>query len=221
MEPADEINQVLTIAPATWPGPALEVQPGDLTRFVPAGLGMAIPAIMRPWDRVEDVVNRPNYYGFNEPSSHPFFNAPVNDSAGGVIYFNGWVGFEQLEATLALLEVRGDTAEYAAFWGASSTPLNDRYLEQLRLISPYALANLFGVKAQDDTQPLVTQKLTVSQALRRFIELQREKYGSSSLNGVMGGDGDWAKESLAFGFMVENSYHGIYRIWSRAWLVTK
>ena len=36
-----------------------------------------------------------------------------------------------------------------------------------------------------------------------------------------GGDGDWAKESLCFGLMVENGYQGVYRIWSRAWLVTK
>jgi hypothetical protein len=34
-------------------------------------------------------------------------------------------------------------------------------------------------------------------------------------------DGDWAKESLCFGFMMENEYHGICRIWTRAWLVTK
>lgn len=36
-----------------------------------------------------------------------------------------------------------------------------------------------------------------------------------------GGDGEWARESLAFGFLVENQYHSIYRIWTRAWLVTK
>jgi hypothetical protein len=27
--------------------------------------------------------------------------------------------------------------------------------------------------------------------------------------------------AVAFGFMVENEYQGVYRIWSRAWLVTK
>jgi hypothetical protein len=36
---------------------------------------------------------------------------------------------------------------------------------------------------------------------------------------AFGGDGERAKESLAFGFMVENAYYGVYRIWSRAWLV--
>jgi hypothetical protein len=37
----------------------------------------------------------------------------------------------------------------------------------------------------------------------------------------MGGDADWAKESLAYGSMVENAYRGVYRLWSRTWLVTK
>jgi hypothetical protein len=41
------------------------------------------------------------------------------------------------------------------------------------------------------------------------------------LYGAMGGDGDWAKEELCFGFMMENEYHGVCRIWTRAWLVTK
>lgn len=57
-----------------------------------------------------------------------------------------------------------------------------------------------------------------------FVQSQQQVWGiynTSQLSGVMGGDGDWAKEALAFGLMVENAYHGVYRIWSRAWLVTK
>ena len=44
---------------------------------------------------------------------------------------------------------------------------------------------------------------------------------SGKLRGTLGGDGDWAKESLAFGFFVENTYWSVYRLWSRPWLVTK
>jgi hypothetical protein len=44
---------------------------------------------------------------------------------------------------------------------------------------------------------------------------------SAELSGTFGGDGDWAQESLCFGFMIENAYHGVYRMWSRAWLITK
>jgi hypothetical protein len=44
---------------------------------------------------------------------------------------------------------------------------------------------------------------------------------SAKLTGTFGRDGDWAREALCFGFTVENAFHGVYRIWSRAWLVTK
>jgi hypothetical protein len=66
------------------------------------------------------------------------------------------------------------------------------------------------------------QSLNILQAAASFTLKQREKWKDRSrLAGMAGGEGDWAKESLAFGFYVENTYWGIYRIWSRAWLVTK
>ena len=68
------------------------------------------------------------------------------------------------------------------------------------------------------------EPVTIGALVHRFIELQRERWGtgfSSALRGTLGGDGDWAKESLAFGLMVENGYWGVYRLWSRPWLVTK
>ena len=46
-------------------------------------------------------------------------------------------------------------------------------------------------------------------------------FGDSRIDGKMGGDGDYAVEELSFGFMLENEYNQVYRIWSRAWLVTK
>ena len=45
--------------------------------------------------------------------------------------------------------------------------------------------------------------------------------GSPKLAGVLGGDGNFTQEKLSFGLMVENAYYHVYRIWSRAWLVTK
>jgi hypothetical protein len=64
----------------------------------------------------------------------------------------------------------------------------------------------------------------IAAAIEQFIAAERERWGtgmSSALRGTFGGDGDWAKESLCFGLMVENPYYGVYRVWSRAWLVTK
>ena len=36
---------------------------------------------------------------------------------------------------------------------------------------------------------------------------------------ILRGDGNWEKETLAYGFMVENACDGVYRL--RAWLVMK
>jgi hypothetical protein len=61
---------------------------------------------------------------------------------------------------------------------------------------------------------------------QQFLAEQNEKWCpddrfSHALSGTAGGDGDWAKEALVSGFMVQNSYWAVYRLWSRAWLVTK
>lgn len=45
--------------------------------------------------------------------------------------------------------------------------------------------------------------------------------GAPNLSGAMGGDGDYAKEKLCFGLLVENPFGHVYRIWSRAWPLTK
>jgi hypothetical protein len=95
-------------------------------------------------------------------------------------------------------------------------------VEQLRIVSRLTLPGLFGAALNDETMPLVRQALTVGDALWAFIENQERTWGApGALGGAMGGDGDWAKESLGYGFMVENAYFGVYRIWGRAWLVTK
>jgi len=37
--------------------------------------------------------------------------------------------------------------------------------------------------------------------------------------GAAGGDGEYAREALAFGLLTERP--GVYRVWGRAWLVEK
>ena len=65
-------------------------------------------------------------------------------------------------------------------------------------------------------------KATLKDAVTAFIEAERTYwYETASLAGTLGGDGDWAKEYLGFGFMAENVSHRIYRLWSRPYLVTK
>ena len=69
------------------------------------------------------------------------------------------------------------------------------------------------------------QELSIGEAFEEFMKAEKERFGTSfgdpRIEGKMGGDGDFAREELSFGFMLENEYNQVYRIWSRAWLVTK
>lgn len=219
-----ELSEILTLAPAVWPGPPLDVQPGDLTKFAPSGMGLGAPMVLLPWDRLEDLKNRPSWYGYDTPSAHPFRNAPANTPTGGILYFDNRPEREEWEAVLSFLRVHTKEQEYAAFWERSQKPSEERYVEQLRLIPGWGL-EMFGVEAGPQTAHLLAQKVDLGDALWAFLENQEKLYARTSypweLSGILGGDGDWARESLAFGFMVENQDRGVYRIWSRAWLVTK
>lgn len=221
---SQQLADFLTISPAIWPGAEPAVQPGDLSQFAPLGNGLGGPLVMMPWDTLDDVMNRPGYYSYRQPSAHPFRGAPTTDGAGGTIYLGRKPEREDFDVLLRLMDVYTHTNEYAAFVGNSFNPLEERFLVQLRLVNIHALNGHFSVPATIDNQPLAPQKLNLGDALWGFIEQQTEQWGtgySYELEGCMGGDGDWAREKLSFGFMVENSYWGIYRIWSRAWLVTK
>jgi hypothetical protein len=224
-DPAIEgIETFARIAPPIWPGKALEVQPGDLTQFAPMGLGLNAPFVMRPWDKLSDMFSRTDYYGYHPRSNDPFRGAPVTDAAGGTVYFDGSPQTEHIGVLLRLMQVGSSHKSYAVFVGRAENPQDEGYLVQLRIVSSFALAQMFGATTGDETTRFLEQPLTVGELVLKFIEHQQNAWGtgfSSRLAGTMGGDGDWAKESLAFGFLVENSYQAVYRIWSRAWLVTK
>jgi len=118
--------------------------------------------------------------------------------------------------------VRLDTTSYAVFAAESADPPRDRYLAQIRIVE-FGGMNLFGAVPDPGDTPY-QQQLNVGDLILAFLAAQRAEWGtgmSSQLRGTLGGDGDWAKESLAFGFMVENASNGVYRLWSRPWLVTK
>jgi hypothetical protein len=208
----------LNFSPLDWPAGAREPRPGDLNYFVPQGFGLGGPAIIRPYGGPP----QPSYYGFHEPQVHPFRNAPTTEPAGGTLYFDDNVTGEELNAALGVLHVFG-TKDYAAFARSSINPIEEHYLDQVRFVSHMALKGLFGI---DGDAAMPSQNLEIPQAAAAFVAAQKAKWNdgsvySAKLAGSAGGDGDWAKESLAFGFTVENSYWGVYRIWSRAWLVTK
>ena len=215
------IENRVVISAASWPSRAT-VAPGDLTKYAPIGLGLAAPAIMQPWDDFSDVMARGPFYGAAERSGDPFRDAPVNDAAGGIVYFDSGSDREELTAMFTLLDVRLDATAYAVFAAESTNPPHDRFLAQIRIVDFEAM-RLFGA-LPDPGDVLKAQALSVSGLIGAFIEAQQVQWGrgmSSELRGTLDGDGDWAKEKLAFGFMIENGSNGVYRLWSRPWLVTK
>ena len=222
VEMAHGIEEFVKLAPAVWPGEALGIQPGDLSLFAPMGNGLGAPMVIRPWDDLGDVASRGAYYEFHTHTGHPFTGAPKTEADGGTIYFDQHCQREDIEAMLRLMGVYGKLTDYAAFLQETTNP-EDCYVSQLRIVGGHALQFLFRTSDEPEQKSLRQQSLPISEVIWRFIEWFRQEYdaGRYSVDGVLGGDGDWANESLAFGFMVENQYHSIYRIWTRAWLVTK
>ena len=194
----------LTISPSIWFGKDLQVQPGDLSKFAPYGNGV---------------------YGYQRNSLEPIIGDPPQESSGGLVYFGNGVNKNDFKGFLRMMGVRADDKDYAAFVQESSNPVQDRYFNQTRLISRFGLQFMFGAIDDREYDTFKEQELTIGEALWEFIELEKERFGTSwgdpRIEGKMGGDGDFAREELSFGFMVENEYHKVYRIWSRAWLVTK
>ena len=206
----------LSLSAADWPPECRDARPGDLRAFVPQGFGLGAPAVIMPYGGPPSG----GYYGFQPVRGDPLRDAPLTDPGGGTLYFDDAVAPEELTTALALIGVY-QTREYAAFGASSDDPVSERFLDQLRPVTSAALRSIFAA----DAAGVGEQALTVHEAVAAFVAAQRAKWNgspySAPLAGSAGGDGDWAKESLAFGFHVENTYWGVYRVWSRPWLVTK
>ena len=219
------IDSFVKVYPREWPeDKELELYPGDLEKFAVPGVGISGPFPIRPWGNpLED--DPSDFYSFQRITGHPIKDASKNEPTGGVLYFGGTPRKEDIEALYRLLNVRTHLKDYAAFVEHSLDPVEDRYLVQMRIVSRFALKYLFRALDGDDYESFPAQKRDIGEVLWQFIEDQQDTWGtgmnSYNIRGTMGGDGDFAKEELAFGFMVENEYHSVYRIWSRAWLVTK
>ena len=201
------------LLPAEWPMDCRDPRPGDLRVLAPQGIGSDAPMIATPWGgAAQRSINE-----FQPPHIDPRLNAPLAAPSGGTIYFGGDVPASSLAAALSLMGVRANR-EYAAFAASRIDAPNERCLDQLRFVPYAALKRLFGAVLGE--VPL-TQDLDVVEAAWAFTQAQKQKWDDAAIARTAGGDGDWANERLGFGFHVENSYHGVYRIWSRPWLMTK
>lgn len=195
------------IFPLDYPGKRAEILPGDLSKFTPYGDGV---------------------YGYQSRiGDNPFTAAPSQEASGGVLYFDSGLTEKSFKAFTEVLDI-SDEKQFAVFLLDSEQPNSDGYLRQVRVVSRFAFQFLFGVITDQEYENFPEQGLNIVDFLWKFIEKEQKRWGTSFLEdkekglaGLFGGDGDYAREELAFGFMVENEYHSVYRIWSRAWLVTK
>jgi len=203
------IGDKIRVSPPILPSSKIGIQPDDLTKSTPYGNGV---------------------YGYQgREGGNQFTNAPSQEACGGVVYFGNHITKEDFEAFMRIMGVqsRHPSKDFAVFTAESAQPGQDGYLVQMRVVSKFGLRYMFGVLTDADYENFPEQELNVVEALWSFIEHERKRWGTSwmgedkGLAGKFGGDGYFACEELAFGFMMENEYHGVYRIWSRAWLVTK
>jgi len=211
-EKALDLGNRVRVSPPVWSDHRLKVQPGDLSMFVPTGNGV---------------------YGYQKHQDDPFASAPLQEACGGVACFDNHIAKADFEV---LVRVMSDwpakavepSKGFAVFTAESRQPGTEHYLAQMRIVSKFGLRFMFDAITNAEYDNFPEQELTVAEVLWSFIEHERERWGTEfcqdrerGLQGLFGGDGNFAREELAFGFMVENCYHGVYRLWSRAWLVTK
>lgn len=164
-----------------------------------------------------------NCYDYKENRFDPIKNAPLDDAEEGTVYFSNNVNREDFGHFLRMMGIYGANDKYVVFVQESQNPLKDRYFKQVRLVCGFALKYYFSLASDQELDDMMPQQLTFENALWAFIESERErvKTGELRIYGSMRKDWDDSYEALCFGFMLENSHQGIYRIWSRAWIVSK
>jgi hypothetical protein len=220
------IEHIAPLLPETWPGRELAVMPGDLGFYVTAGFGAAAPLIVRPWEKLETLERQQGYYDLDAEELDPILGAPSSEPSGGCVYFDDDIDSADLLAVLRVMGVNGGLRDYVLFGAESTQTPDNRYLDQIRIVSRGALTHLFNVPIEL-VGDLAKPAAELATLIPAFVAAQREKWNDpryafgGKLAGSLGGDGDWAKESLAFGFLMENQYWQVMRLWSRPWLVTK
>jgi hypothetical protein len=221
---ARHVPEGIRIYPNEWSGAPLAVQPGDVTQFVPMGCCFGGPIIMRPWDTLQSSLAAGGFYSGKAHSFHPLLGAPVTEPSGGILYFDAGSDPEKVISALELMHAPTLMSDYAVFVSEAENPQEQGFIVHCRIMPLSSLAHFFGANADAIEDGRKPQPMTMGDFVRGFIRLHEQRCGTGmcpDLYGKMGGDGDWAKESLCFGFMMENEYHSVCRIWTRAWLVTK
>ena len=121
---------------------------------------------------------------------------------------------------MRLLRVDAAAADYAAFLARAADPLEERFLTQLRLIRVPALVGVYHALSPDETRLFPDQRLTIGELVPTFVAGERRHWSARPAPSPTADPGEpRLQQTLAFGFMVENAHYGVYRIWSRVWLL--
>lgn len=195
------------------------MQPGDFGRFAPMGRGRIGHV---PPDLEDSAPGNPDLFSLTAHHSHPLLNAPITEPTGGTLYLDGEPNREDLAAALRLLGVPADATDYAAFLSQAKKPAEERYMTQLRIVRRVALAALYDALSEPELRAFPRQALTVGALIGKFIETEQQRWGtglSPQLSERFGNQGQRFRATLAFGLMIENAFYGVYRLWSRAWLL--
>jgi hypothetical protein len=209
------------ISPSVWTSKSVPVQPGDLGRFAPMGRGRIGP-VPADLDDFGPAPGNPDLFSLTAHHSHPLLDAPITEPTGGTLYLDGEPNAEDLAATLRLLGVPSDATDYAAFVSQAKKPAEERYMTQLRIVRCVALAALYDALSESELRTFPRQQLTVGALMGKFIETEQRHWGtglSPKLCERFGNPGQRFRATLAFGLMIENAFYGVYRLWSRAWLL--
>lgn len=218
----ESVAKWVELSPARWSSTRkLPVEPGDLKRFAPMGRGRvgSVPLDLEPGAAGK---TNSDLFSLTAHQGNPYLDAPITEPTGGVLYLDGEPNLDQLMATLNLLGVTTDATDYAAFVTDARKPGEDRYLTQLRIVRRVALAALYDALTEEDLRSFPRQRLSVGELVRKFIECEQQKWGtglSRKLTDHLGRASERFNATLAFGLMVENAFYGVYRLWSRAWLL--
>ncbi len=161
---------------------------------------------------------------------------PIDTNSGGLIFFDDSnYSPTTLRKTLELLGItnkRCPTREYAIYILHSKSPRQDGYLIQIRFVSSFALEFYYEQKEEAKR----CKEVDIATIMCGFIEHEKSGYGyrmpeqkegevliltptnirNPTLYRAINATGnEFGSFGLGFGLLVENSYHSIYRIWSR------
>ena len=217
----ESIADWVQISPSVWSTKSVPVQPGDLGRFAPMGRGR-IGTVPADLDEFGEAAANPDVFSLTAHHSHPLLDAPLTEPTGGTLYLDGEPNADELAATLRLLGVPADASDYAAFVSHAKKPAEERYLTQVRIVRRVALAALYDALSEAELRSFPKQRLTVGALIGKFIETEQQRWGvglSPQLSERFGNPGQRFRATLAFGLMIENAFYGVYRLWSRAWLL--